>query len=238
MSFIITVHVGEGIVMASDSKATYNQMSKTQDGEVIRSIGVHSTNTMDKTFLCPNKCGISTCGDASIKGEPITGYIQSFIRENVFESTKITEMPELILDYFSSFTPIPSTTFILAGYTELNGHLMQKIYRVRLASKKIEDFDTKGQGAVWDGETLILTKLLQPVFLKESEDKFRELPNHRVPFNYFTLQDAVDFAKYAVDVTINTMRFHNVVETVGGPVDILVIKADESFWIQKKVLQP
>ena len=54
---------------------------------------------------------------------------------------------------------------------------------------------------------------------------------------YFTLQDAVDFARYAVETTINTMRFKNVVETVGGNVDILVITPDETKWLQKTELK-
>ena len=49
--------------------------------------------------------------------------------------------------------------------------------------------------------------------------------------------DAVDFARYAVETTINTMRFKNVVETVGGNVDILVITPDETKWLQKTVLK-
>ena len=51
-----------------------------------------------------------------------------------------------------------------------------------------------------------------------------DLPNEEILWGYFTLQDAVDFARYAVETTINTMRFKNVVETVGGNVDILCIQ--------------
>src|SRR4051794_36271795 len=34
-----------------------------------------------KTFLAPNNIGISTCGDASIGGVPLAGYIEAFINE-------------------------------------------------------------------------------------------------------------------------------------------------------------
>ena len=51
------------------------------------------------------------------------------------------------------------------------------------------------------------------------------------------MKDAVDFARYAVETTINTMRFKNVVETVGGNVDILVITPDETKWLQKTELK-
>lgn len=55
-------------------------------------------------------------------------------------------------------------------------------------------------------------------------------------WGYFTLQDAVDFARYAVLTTIQTMRFKNVIETVGGQVDILVITPEETRWLQKENL--
>ena len=42
---------------------------------------------------------------------------------------------------------------------------------------------------------------------------------------------------YAVETTIQTMRFKNVVKTVGGPVDILVITPDETKWLQKETLK-
>lgn len=64
-----------------------------------------------------------------------------------------------------------------------------------------------------------------------------DLPNEEILWGYFTLKDAVDFARYAVETTINTMRFKNVVETVGGNVDILVITPDETKWLQKTELK-
>lgn len=58
-----------------------------------------------------------------------------------------------------------------------------------------------------------------------------------IGFNYFTLQDAIDFAQYAVDSTIKTMFFQDRVKTVGGPIDILAIKPSGTFWVQRKELQ-
>ena len=63
------------------------------------------------------------------------------------------------------------------------------------------------------------------------------LPFEPISFEYFTLQDAVDFARYAVETTIKTMRFKSVIETVGGEVDILVITPDETRWLQKADLR-
>jgi hypothetical protein len=50
------------------------------------------------------------------------------------------------------------------------------------------------------------------------------------------LQDAIDFAIYAVKTTRDTMRFQTRFKTVGGPVDVLVIKPEKAFLVQRKEL--
>lgn len=234
MSLIICVYVEEGIVLASDSRTSYN---KTVGN--INLMGVHSTNTTNKTFLCPNKTGISTCGDASIKGKPISGFIEAFIREKIKEETNIDDMPVLIKEYFNNLEAGLNTTFIIAGYKKENEKYIQKIYRIRTNVDDIENIDTTfGQGALWDGEILTLTKLLTTVYTKNTETgEFNAFPLPEFAWNYYTLQDAIDFAKYGIKTTIDTMRFQTVPETVGGPIDILVIKPESAEWLSKKELK-
>ena len=50
------------------------------------------------------------------------------------------------------------------------------------------------------------------------------------------VQDAIDFAIYAVRTTIDTMRFEARPKNVGGPIDVLLITAQGSRWIQRKEL--
>ena len=80
MSFIIAVHVKEGIVLASDSRTTYTQTVKKGDLTTVK-FGTHTTDTTDKTFLCPNQIGISTCGNAPLAGTPITGILRRLSRK-------------------------------------------------------------------------------------------------------------------------------------------------------------
>ena len=89
----------------------------------------------------------------------------------------------------------------------------------------------------FDGETYTLTRLIQNVAIKTTDNNYLDLPFEDILWGYFTLQDAIDFARYAVETTIQTMRFKNVVETVGGSVDILVITPDETKWLQKELLR-
>ena len=235
MSFLIAVHVNEGIVLASDRRTTYTN-TKTVEGKVVQRIGIHTTNSTDKTFICPNKAGISTCGDASLLGKPITGVIQEMIRERIDTNCKVADVPQIIVDYFNELPQIPDTHFIVAGYDVGDTGKHQLLYKVKVKSKEIERIDTSAQGASWDGETFTLTRLVQNVAVKMNDGKYIDLPFEDILWGYFTLQDAIDFARYAVETTIQTMRFKNVVETVGGKVDILVITPEETRWLQKETL--
>ena len=235
MSFIIAVHVNEGIVLASDSRYTYHRTVQ-QDGTVTRMMGVHCTDSAHKTFLGPNRMGLSACGEASVNGMPITGYIESFLREQIGETTPVEEAAQRLIAYFGGFQPVPAVNFLLAGYDSAGGRARQQRFRVRTAQKEITRIDTVNQGAIWDGEVTTLTRLLQPVAVRRGKDSYADLPTAEIPWGLFSLQDAIDFAQYAVDVTIKTMRFQNVVETVGGPIDILVLKPQEATWIQQKHL--
>ena len=147
-------------------------------------------------------------------------------------------MPQILIDYFNKQSMIPDTSFIVAGYdTSNDGQKVQTIFKLNVKSKKTERIDTSSQGATWDGETLTLTRLIQNVAVKTEDNQYLDLPFEDILWSYFTLQDAIDFARYAVETTIQTMRFKNVVETVGGSVDVLVITPDKTSWLQKESLQ-
>lgn len=235
MSFLIAVYVNEGIVLASDRRTTYSNTTILED-KLIQRIGIHTTNSTDKTFICPNNAGISTCGDASLLGKPITGFIQEMIRERVGADCKVEAMPQIIVDYFSGLAQTPDTHFFVAGYDTTDSGKRQLLYKVNVKSKEIEQIDTSTQGASWDGETFTLTRLIQNVAVKVNDENYIDLPFEEILWSYFTLQDAIDFARYAVETTIQTMRFKNVIETVGGKVDILVITPDKTTWLQKESL--
>lgn len=232
MSFIIAVHVNEGIVLASDRRVTYTS-TETSDKITVKRIGIHATNSTEKTFLCPNGAGISTCGDASLLNKPITGYIKEAIRK-IHSDTPVSRVPEILVDYFSKQSSVPDTHFIIAGYEKDSEEAHQKLYRVYLNdTHPIIPINTSAQGAIWDGETSTLTRLVQDVAFINRDGTYSAQPRNEILWNYFTLQDAVDFARYAVETTINTMRFTKVIKTVGGNIDILVITPDETKWIQK-----
>jgi hypothetical protein len=79
MSFVIALNVREGIVMASDSRLTLDQTIAGSPSTI--QLAVSQSDSSYKAFLAPTGIGILTFGAASIGGEPLAGFIESFINE-------------------------------------------------------------------------------------------------------------------------------------------------------------
>lgn len=227
--------------MASDSRTTFSAVEKIEpkkEGEarsVVNHLGIHISDTNYKTFVTSNHVGITTCGDASIKGQPITGYIESFIRE--YDTADVETIAYSVLPYFKKIEPGLKSLFTVAGYKYVKeNEYEQKVFVINTQRGTVESLNTTAQGAHWDGETDVLIRLIQPLSIKQPDGKFIDLPQHTIPWNFFTLQDAIEFAEFATKVTIDTMKFQERAKTVGGPIDILVLKPNSHQWISHKEL--
>lgn len=238
MSLIVTVFVREGIVMAADSRLTLDANTQQGNQQVVK-MAVGLTDSVRKCFLAPGGVGIATYGAADIGGVPITGYIESFISEKLSGGAQMVDaIPSLLLDYFKQFAGPPATKFHVAGYKVEGGKSVQHVWRVDVAANTAQRFnDPTKQGAVWGGEADVLSRIISPLWSKDQAGNFTELPNNPIPWQFFTLQDAIDFASYAIRATIDTMRFQARPKTVGGPVDVLVLKPTETSWISHKALK-
>ncbi|MFA4859203.1 hypothetical protein [Methanoregula sp.] len=236
MSFIISLYVQEGIVMASDSRLTLTHTEQRGNQQV--QISVPQSDANYKTFLAPGNIGISTYGAADIQGVPISGYIDSFITEKFSgPAVDVNAVPKLLIDYFRSLPLVPDTGFHVAGYSKKNGKLIPHLWRLILINGTWTEINKPGdQGAAWEGENDVMTRLIQPVSLMGPDGSATPLPPSVINWQFFTLQDAIDFAIYAVKTTRDTMRFQTRLKTVGGPIDVLVIKPDRAFWVQRKEL--
>jgi hypothetical protein len=242
LSLVVTMFVREGIVMAADSRLTLNNTVQ-QNAQVTNQLSVTQTDSNFKVFLAPGNVGIATFGMGDIGGVPIAGYIESFMEEMLAgQQVEIDRIPGMILDYFTAMKVPPATYFHIGGYKLENGRLVQYVFEVNIPAKSIKRVnkpDPKGSehlGSSWGGETDLLSRLLNPSCWKGADGRFYDNAQYNIPWQFFTLQDAIDFAVFAVRTTADTMRFQPRPKTVGGPIDVLVIKPKESFWVQKKTL--
>ena len=263
MSLIVSVYVNEGIVMASDSRLTLT-ISNQIIGPIVAENAIPFSDSTYKTFSCPNGSGISACGNASYNNKPIAGYIEQFI-DGLTKKTKVSEIPQMLIDYFNALNANVISIFQVCGYEVNDSNSVQKAYRVFTGpNARIEEQATNTtQGAMWDGETLVLSKLIKRQILSpqiidaenvnmtnpDGTSKIIEkaaildyknmnlVPEAPIAWQFMSLQDAVDFVRFAIETTINTMRFQSIDKTVGGPIDILIIKPGKTKWLQHKSLK-
>lgn len=240
MSLIIAVYVREGIVMAADSRLTLTFPRIHPDGTQ-QFLSVTSSDSAKKLFLAPNNVGIATCGVADIGGVPVAGFVESFIVEKLKNQAigPIEVANELKL-YFQNLSVRPGTIFQVAGYCSNASGLEQIVFYIDPAADTIVRLNQPNtQGVNWNGEIDILQRLYNDLLIPQpNAQQPISLPAHGIPFEFFTLQDALDFAVHGIRSTIESIRFQQREKTVGGPIDILVIQPDSSQWISQKNIVP
>ena len=201
-------------------------------------LAVGQSDSVNKLFLAPNQVGIATFGAADIQGVPIAGYVDAFIQEKLEETTSVEDVPSLLLAYFRALPVPPATHFHVAGYKDQSGRRVQHIWEVNIvgdSTRRVNQPDQ--QGASWGGEVDVLSRLINPLFLRDPQGNYQALPSHQIPWQFFTLQDAIDFAAFGMRATIESMRFQTRAKSVGGSVDILVLRPTSSDWIARKQLR-
>lgn len=256
--------------MASDSRVTYSHVNEIEPGVNRNSFTGHYFDTTDKTFLLKNNCGISTCGNATIEGKPLTGFIKAFSRDFVEKEDSVLLTAEKLNDYFKNIPNCGDITFHIFGIDKTRG-IDSKIqgYRINtISSSGITNITDKfSAGASWDGQVDILNRIIKESLRvgvyynlpagteikipKSENEEIQEIVTNEnslqlfnddyiinselsIPWVHMSIQDAIDFAEFAIKTTIDTMKFTTVNKTVGGPIDILVITPEEAKWIKKK----
>jgi hypothetical protein len=132
----------------------------------------------------------------------------------------------------------PDTLFDAAGHRAERGVRDQHVWHIDVAQNGISRLNASKQpGVSWGGEADILARLIQPVGILGSKGAVKQvLPHSPIPWQFFTLQDAIDFCIFAVRTTIDALRFQTRPKTVGGPIDVLVLKPHRAWWVQRKAL--
>jgi hypothetical protein len=239
MSLIVTIYPQEGIVMAGDSRLTITWNS--QNGETFNSECIPSSDSLNKIFCVHNKFALGFCGSATLGGILLPTLVNQFVEKMITNKTSIDQIPELLMDFFGKDYDYPELYFNVGGYKVEKDISIPHVYTVSIAQKVVDRSNHNGEsliyGATWKGQTGVLSRLFSTIQAKATDESWIDLPEISFPWTLFTLQDAIDFAKYAIRTTIDTMNFQQVEKTVGGPIDILVLRPNEvPLWINKKDL--
>jgi len=227
MSLIIGVYIPTGIILSGDSRTTGtipNQIPNPQNAQ--QTLTVHTnivvSDSTSKIFKMYDRFGIATFGSSHINNLPIAHFIEQFEAQNPPPATT-NDLANALLAYFRTFTPIPATGFLVAGYDNND----QYIYGVDVTNNTSTRYNFTTQqifSVAWGGDSDIVGRLL-------------DNPTSMPIFEFMNLQDAIDFSRHLIRTSIDQMRFEPRFPTVGGSIDTLVIRNGSTDFIDVKKLR-
>jgi len=241
MSFVITVYVPEAIVMASDSRQSILIQKRTSDETKQQTVETVNSDFVYKIFLLPKQeVGISTFGEFILDKVTIESHIKRFQEEKVRNGDDVFSVAQKLLESFSKKFPNADTTFHIAGFKKESGISVPHVYNCQVSRNEMRRLNVKSgtdevvYGASWGGQVDIVAGILSPSQLISSNGKMQQAVRAPVIWDAMPIQDAIDFAIYAVRTTIDTIRFQARPKNVGGPIDVLLFTPDKASWIQRK----
>ncbi len=266
MSLIVTVYTSEGLIMASDSRSTYTKTEIRDGKVIVKIGAHYTDTTYKTFLcdnrIGISTCGEGTICGKSIAGH-IENFINNIYekKDTVLDVsqkllkyfTELTEKSDVIFhvagyikenekdiaEVYSISTASRRITLLRKGECGANWsgeqatltRLMKNSYVVPVENAIPVGTITLNRENEDGTDNSIILK--NQIAIPGGSIRQPEL---EVAWDLMTLQDGIDFAKYAIKTTIDAMRFQVATKTVGGPIDILVIKPNGTQWIQRKEL--
>ncbi len=259
MTVAIGVVSGDGIVLAADSRTT-------RGGTPVRVLSDYT----HKVFRVGG-CGIVTYGWAFLTNRNIAHHMAQFAVDLDGETPGPEKMAARLAEFFGKrierhfedgLDERPEEGhevlgFIVAGFDDGVGKAVEVFLPSRTVAVALR---SDSPGAVWRGQTDVIRRLVKgadldlldhlvsEAGLEEHLEALRpsiEGLEYLIPFPVLNLQDAVDFAVFAIRTTIDTQRltYGTLAHPgswpgVGGPIEIGIITPRRGFqWIQRTEVQ-
>lgn len=232
MSLVVTVYVPSGIVMAADSRMTVLRTEEREEnGQKFRVQQqlVLSDSAFKVVELTKVGAGVSVYDAGVIDNQPVESHVHRFEEEALVPGDDVNTVAQKFLDYFQQNHAGQNVGFHVAGYRVegkasvpyvLVGHTTREtaIRRVNATDEGAIQY-----GVVRAGDVLVANRMIDSNYLP----LFAAMP----------IQDAIDYAVHLIRTTIDTLRFEPRFPTVGGPIDVFVVKPDGRQWVQRKELR-
>ena len=240
MSFVVTVYVPEAIVMASDSRQFLTIEGTTGDGRPFKTETL-SSDFAHKTFLLePQRLGINAFGEIALAGVSIETHLRRFGEEHLSEDDDVSSVAGKLVEVLGQKFPNVDTAFHIAGFRKENGTSIPHVYYCHVGRRQVARKNVKPgteevvYGATWGGQGDIMARLLNSTHIRGDDGKPKQISVPPIIWDAMNVQDAIDFAVYAVRTTVDTMRFEARPKSVGGPIDVLAITPAGPSWIRRK----
>ncbi|MEZ2715436.1 hypothetical protein [Niallia circulans] len=206
------VFIPEGIVVAADSRLSG---LKNNNGYIEE---FYLNDNMEKVMLLNSgKVGITYNGHSDYLGKTIPEIIRDFDRNQISDVDTVTDIAFKLFNYFSEKYKELNTSFSVIGYIDSE----QYIYSLNQGSIKRVNINYSGlyYGIFCSGNVEI-AKVLNPI--------------NKMYFEEFNLVEAIKLAEFYINTTIDWLKFNEKYANCGGPIDILVMKPDKSYFYRDK----
>ena len=252
MTIALTIRISNALILATDSSSTIMEI----ENDIPH---VHQTYfNADKLFnLKKNEpIGCLTWGDGSINGIPISSLTKDFRDELKIDELNIENIAKEFIEFLEKNIGDSNNInigFLIAGYPDGEGN-NPEMYVIEIKQGKIQEkvkLTNDSFSISWFGDYDFLSRFIFGIdsnmgnMLKENgfdEDEVDEIIEFSkrelalpLGFSEMPIQDAIDLAKFLVDICKKSSRFIPGPQVIGGPTDIAVITKHEGFkWIERK----
>jgi len=169
-------------------------------------------------------------------------HIKRLEEEKLTNGDWVDKVVDKLMSYFKEKFPDADTAFHIAGFRKEKGASIPHVYTCHIGRNERNrvNFDSSTNqvkyGCSWGGQSDVISTILKPYQILGPENKPIPAPRFPIIYDSMNVQDAIDFAIYAVRTTIDTMKFQARVKNVGGFIDVLLLTLEEEKWIQRKEL--
>lgn len=262
MSLGICVATPEGIVIAGESRQTYRGRAGARIG----------SDSATKVFELTRNVFAVTVGWAFLRPQGATSLrnIASLVEEfkaTIRQDSNVQQVADALFTYFHTIyqwhiaqghdQPVPvgqaALQFLIGGYDPQAR--VGTIFQCGIPGGVSPLRDTNNPGTNWIGQIDVVSRIISgwdprilniAPFQQTGQAVRQQLAGLEYVINWhtMTLQDAVDFARSMIQITIAIQRFTDGiimnpgdVPGVGGPIDIALVKpGDGVTWILRKEL--
>jgi hypothetical protein len=258
MTLNVSLRVPDGIVIASDSLATVaqplnqkvsvntkcdncGQQLEIKDVQVPAvSVPTSSWPYAQKLFPIPKNYGLAVFGWGFVNNRSMYNHILDFSSKLDPELEDFDTLAQALGDYFHEQLKIyllkagqqlellPDNWspfgFQFVGFAKDPNNDPVAKTKVLNVGKRVVITDFESLGCTCTGDRSVVEKVMGT-------------ENTEVNFGAFSLQDAIDFAKFLIRTTADFQRFSGKFPTVGGDIDIALVTNYRGFkWISQKSL--
>ena len=224
MTLIVSCLSPDGIVIAGDSLSTITGRKEFKT----------TFSYAQKVFPFCNKFGVGTFGQGVIAGKSIYFEMRLFeqlVNENAVCFGRVTEAAKAIGNHFqrllnASIEDLAANQFPLGFYVVGYDDTNPKTIRIDIGGEISYNVYTDSCACAGSVE------LAQTIWDFDNKDERRW-----VPYESFSLQDAIDYVEFMINTTATHQRFSQTIPNVGGAIDIARVTPFDGFqWIRQKHL--